>query len=179
MRAAVAVVLQEPYLFQATIAENILVWPSLATQEEVEAAARAAWRARSLSSGCPTATILMLGERGATLSGGERQRLSIARALLKDAPILVMDEPTSALDTETERQLVDSLKRLRAGKTTIIIAHRLSTVRYADKIAVIQAGRLVEEGTHGELLSQSGLYARLYDLLAGRANAEFGVRNAE
>jgi ATP-binding cassette subfamily B protein/subfamily B ATP-binding cassette protein MsbA len=178
VREAVALVLQEPFLFPTTIAENIRYGRPSATQEEVEAAARAAG-AHSFIERLPGGYDTMLGERGATLSGGERQRLSIARALLKDAPILVLDEPTSALDADTERQVVDSLRRLRAGKTTIIIAHRLSTVRYADKIAVIQSGKLAEEGTHSELLAGKGLYARLYDVLAGRRNAEVGARNVE
>ncbi len=166
VRAAVAVALQEPYLFQGTVAENIKYGRPEATQEEVEAAGRAAG-AQDFIERLPDGYHTLLGERGATLSGGERQRLSIARALIKDAPIMVLDEPASALDTETERLLVNSLARLRSGKTTLIISHRLSTVRHADKIVVIQVGRLAEEGSHDELLERRGIYAHLYDLQNG------------
>jgi ABC-type multidrug transport system fused ATPase/permease subunit len=108
----------------------------------------------------------VLGERGATLSGGERQRLAIARALLKDARVLLLDEPTSALDVNTERLVVEALERLVAGRTTLIIAHRLSTVRRANRIAVLENGRLVEIGPHAELLAARGRYAQLHALQA-------------
>ena len=106
----------------------------------------------------------MLGERGATLSGGQSQRLSIARALLKDAPILILDEPTSALDAETEALLLAALERLMAGRTTFIIAHRLSTIRHADQIIVLENGRIVEAGNHAALLSAGGYYQKAYGL---------------
>jgi ATP-binding cassette, subfamily B, bacterial len=106
----------------------------------------------------------MIGERGATLSGGERQRLAIARALLKDAPVLILDEPTSALDAETEALLLEALARLMHGRTTFLIAHRLSTVRDADRIVVLEAGRVAETGSHEELIRRGGSYCRLHSL---------------
>src|SRR5205823_14624422 len=119
-------------------------------------AARADGFIRRLPEGYDT----VIGERGATLSGGEKQRISIARALLKDAPILILDEPTSALDAETEALLLEALDRLIAGRTTFIIAHRLSTIRDADRIVVVQEGTVVEVGTHRELLAHRGVYAK-------------------
>ena len=106
----------------------------------------------------------IMGERGATLSGGERQRIAIARALLKNAPVLILDEPTSALDSETENLLLEALERLMAGRTTLIIAHRLSTIRRASKIVVLKAGQICEAGTHQQLLAQDGVYSHLHKL---------------
>jgi ATP-binding cassette subfamily B protein/subfamily B ATP-binding cassette protein MsbA len=161
VRRQVGLVLQEPFLTPDSIAENIRFGKADATGEEIEAAARAA-RADSFIRRLPEGYETRLGERGATLSGGERQRLAIARALLKNAPILILDEPTSALDAVTEREIFDALEQLRSGRTTFIIAHRLSTARQANRIAVLQAGRLVECGPHSELLARNGAYARLH-----------------
>ena len=108
-----------------------------------------------------------MGERGSLLSGGQRQRIAIARALLKDAPILILDEATSALDTESERLIQDALQRLMRDRTTLVIAHRLSTIEHADRVVVLDAGRIVEQGSHPELLAKGGLYARLHSLQFG------------
>jgi ATP-binding cassette subfamily B protein/subfamily B ATP-binding cassette protein MsbA len=161
LREQVAVVLQEPFLFPLTIAENIAYGRAHATRQEIEAAAEAANIHRFVAE-LPQGYDTVVGERGSTLSGGQRQRLSIARALLKDAPVLILDEPTSALDAETEALLLEALRRLAAGRTTIIIAHRLSTVRAADKILVLKDGEVAEEGSHAELLARGGVYAHLY-----------------
>jgi ATP-binding cassette subfamily B protein/subfamily B ATP-binding cassette protein MsbA len=163
LRANVAVVLQEAFLFPMTIAENIAYGRPGASRRDVEAAARAA-NAHDFIMRLPEAYDTVVGERGATLSGGERQRLSVARAILKDAPILVLDEPTSAVDTVTEASLLEALERLMKGRTTIIIAHRMSTVARADRIAAIEHGRIVEQGTPAELLRRGGVYARYHAL---------------
>jgi ATP-binding cassette, subfamily B, bacterial len=161
LRQNMALVLQEPVLFSSTIRENIAYGCPEATNERIEAAARDAGAhefIQALSQSYET----QIGERGVTLSGGQRQRLSIARAFLKDAPILILDEPTSALDSVTEQQVLEALKRLMKGRTTLIIAHRLSTVRHADQIVVVQDGKVSEKGPHSELVQLGGQYARLY-----------------
>jgi len=168
LRRNVALVLQEPILFAASIRENIAYGRPGATDDEIRAAAAAAGAAKFIEA-LPDGYDTQIGERGVSLSGGQRQRLSIARAFLQDAPILVMDEPTSALDAETEAALLRTLEQLKRGRTTIIIAHRLSTIRGADQILTLEDGRIVESGSHAQLLSQNGLYARLYATQFGLA----------
>jgi ATP-binding cassette subfamily B protein len=163
LRAQVALVPQEPYLFPLSVAENIAYGRPEARQSEIEEAARAAG-AHDFILRLPEGFDTVIGERGATLSGGQRQRLAIARALLKDAPVLILDEPTSALDAETEAGLLEALERLAAGRTTLIIAHRMSTIRHVDRIVVLRDGAVVEEGTHAALLERRAIYAQLYDL---------------
>ena len=166
LRSQVAIMLQEPFLLPLTVAENIAYGRPSASREEIVAfavAANADPFIRQLPQGYET----VIGERGATLSGGERQRLAIARALLKDAPVLILDEPTSALDAEAEASLVQALERLMAGRTTLIIAHRLSTIRRADRVVVLEGGRVVGTDSREELLAAGGTYQRLHSLQFG------------
>jgi ATP-binding cassette subfamily B protein/subfamily B ATP-binding cassette protein MsbA len=161
LRSQIALVFHDAFLFPTTIAANIAVGRADASREEIVAAARAANAAdfiRRLPDGYDT----IVAEGGATLSGGERQRLAIARAILRNAPVLILDEPTSALDAETEAAILESLERLRRGRTTLVIAHRLSTVRNADRIVVVDGGRVVETGTHESLLARDGAYRRFH-----------------
>jgi ATP-binding cassette, subfamily B, bacterial len=166
LREQIALVPQEPLLFPLSVADNIAYGRPDASQAEIEAAARAASAHRFIER-LPEGYETIVGERGATLSGGQRQRLSIARALLKDAPVLILDEPTSALDAETEAGLLEALEQLATGRTTIIIAHRLSTIRRADRIVVLRDGAVAEQGTHAELLGRGALYTRLHSLQHG------------
>jgi ATP-binding cassette, subfamily B, bacterial len=161
LRRQIALVLQDPFIFPLSIADNIAYGRPDASREEVVAAAQAA-NAHDFIMRLPEGYDAVVGERGATLSGGEKQRLSIARAFLKDAPVLILDEPTSALDARTEGALLDALERLMEGRISFVIAHRLSTIRKATRILVIDEGRIIESGSHEELLQTPGLYASLY-----------------
>ena len=160
LAAAVGVVSQETYLFHSTVRENLRFAKPDATDEEVEEAARAA-QIHDLIASLPDGYDTVVGERGYRFSGGEKQRMAIARTVLRNPPILVLDEATSALDTQTERLVQEALERLAEGRTTIAIAHRLSTVRDADQIVVLDRGRVAETGTHDELLAAGGRYAPL------------------
>ena len=161
LRASVALVSQEVSLFDDTVGANIAYGRQSATEDEIVAAARAA-QAHDFITALPEGYWTRIGEHGVKLSGGQRQRIAIARAMLKNAPILLLDEATSALDTESERLVQAALKDLMRGRTTLLIAHRLSTVIDADRIYVIDGGRVIESGTHTELLQAGGAYARLY-----------------
>jgi ATP-binding cassette, subfamily B, bacterial len=171
LRRQVSVVLQDPILFSATIAENIGFGHFGATLEQIQEAARRA-QADEFIQKIPEGYHAMLGERGVNLSGGQRQRISIARAFLKNAPILILDEPTSALDTHTEEALLTALRELMRGRTTFVIAHRLSTVRQADVIVVLENGKVAELGDHDTLLEKEGIYAKMYQSQWGVADVE-------
>jgi len=163
LRALLGIVSQETVLFHDTVRANIAYGVADATDERIHAAARAA-HAHEFIRQLPHGYDTRVGERGVELSGGQRQRIAIARALLRDPPILVMDEATSSLDTESERVIQDAIERLLEGRTVFVIAHRLSTVQRADQILVMDRGRVVERGTHAQLLAESGMYRRLYEL---------------
>ena len=175
LRDSLGVVPQEPVLFSGTIAENIAYGRQDATREQVEAAASAA-NAHPFIAELPEGYDTVVGERGARLSGGQRQRIAIARAILKDPRILILDEATSSLDTTSEATVREALERLMEGRTTIVIAHRLSTVERADRIVVLDRGRIVEQGTHTALLERSGLYHRLYTSASARGDKAIAAK---
>jgi len=163
LRQQISFVLQETLLFRATVAQNIAYGKPEATRREIIRAAKLA-NADEFIQKMPEGYNTMIGERGMTLSGGQRQRLTIARAIIRDSPILVLDEPSAGLDAESEQLVFDALGNLMEGRTSIVIAHRLATVRRADVIFVIEDGQVIEQGTHAELLVKGGLYSRLYEL---------------
>lgn len=172
LRQQISMVLQDVYLFHGTARENILFGRSTATEEEMLEAAKIA-NAHEFLARLPNGYDTMIGERGVKLSGGQKQRLSIARAILKDAPILILDEATSAVDTETEALIQQALERLMQGRTTIVIAHRLSTVRNADQIVVLSKGEIAEQGTHSELMRLQGIYWNLNQVQQRAAMDEY------
>ena len=166
LRQQIAYVPQEPLLFHRSIRENIAYGRPEATQDDIILAAKQA-HAWEFITQLPEGLETVVGERGVKLSGGQRQRIAIARAILKDAPLLVLDEATSALDSESEALIQQSLETLMQGRTSIVVAHRLSTIAALDRIVVVDEGHIVEEGSHDELLARGGIYARLWSRQSG------------
>src|SRR5581483_951916 len=163
LRRHISLVAQDPVIFSGSIADNIRYGRESASDDEVKRAAEAAAASEFIEQ-LPNGYRAIVGERGTTLSGGQRQRIAIARAILRDAPLLLLDEATSALDAENERLVQQGLANLMAGRTTIVIAHRLATIQRLKRIIVMDRGRVVGEGSHAELVARGGLYARLADL---------------
>jgi ABC-type multidrug transport system fused ATPase/permease subunit len=173
LRGQIAYVLQETVLFRGTVAENIAYGRGTATRDEIEAAAKLA-NAHEFIAKMPHGYDTLIGDRGDTLSGGQRQRIGIARAIIRDNPILMLDEPTAALDTESEQLVIEALERLMKGRTVITIAHRLSTIRDVDRILVLKDGALAEQGSHAELMALGGVYAELYQIQFDKSQPERG-----
>jgi len=171
LRRQIGIVLQDNILFSGTVAENIAFGAPYATQAEIEAAAQMA-NVHEFITSLPQGYTTKLGERGAPLSQGQRQLISIARAVLINPRILILDEATSSIDTRTEALVQDAIARLLQGRTSFVIAHRLSTVTQANQVLVIQQGQIIERGTHAELVSQQGIYANLYALQLGAATTQ-------
>jgi subfamily B ATP-binding cassette protein MsbA len=163
LRNQIGYVLQETVLFRGSVRDNIAYGREGATDEEIVEAAKLA-NAHEFISRMPNGYQTFVGDRGDTLSGGQRQRIGIARAIIRNNPILILDEPTAALDAESERLVIEALERLMKGRTVLTIAHRLSTIRDADKIIVLKAGVVAEQGTHEQLLAMGGTYAELYSV---------------
>jgi subfamily B ATP-binding cassette protein MsbA len=176
LRRQIALVTQETVLFNDTVRHNIAYGRPEATDEELLKAAQAAY-ADDFISQLPQQFDTLLGERGILISGGQRQRIAIARAVLMDAPVLILDEATSSLDTESERLVQRALSNLMKGRTSIVIAHRLSTIRKADHIVVMEKGAIVEQGTHDELLAHGGIYTMLYNMQFADADVEIDIDN--
>ena len=170
MRQSIGLVSQSVYLFDGTIWDNILYGRPEASEQEVVEAAKAA-EVHEFIETLPQGYQTQIGERGLKLSGGQSQRISIARAILKDPPILILDEATSAVDNETEAAIQRSLEVVSKNRTTLVIAHRLSTIRHADNIVVMDLGRIVAQGTHNELIQGEGLYHRLWNVQTGTRKA--------
>ena len=166
LRSAIGLVSQEPFLFHGTVADNIRYGSFSASDAAVAAAAQQAEADRFIQA-LPDGYETVVGERGIRLSGGQRQRIALARAILKDPPVLILDEATASVDNETEAAIQRSLERITRHRTTIVVAHRLSTVRHADRIVVLDHGQLVEQGDHQGLLEQDGIYARLWKVQSG------------
>jgi ABC-type multidrug transport system fused ATPase/permease subunit len=171
LRSHISVVHQEPLLFSLSLRDNIRYGRLDATDEEVEQAAKAA-NAHDFIAALPKGYDTQIGERGSRMSGGERQRIAVARAFLKNAPILILDEPTSAIDSKTELVILTALERLMEGRTTFMVAHRLSTISHCDLILVVNDGKVVEQGSHDELVARGGLYTELYEAQTGARRAQ-------
>jgi subfamily B ATP-binding cassette protein MsbA len=175
LRDQISYVQQETILFDESIAKNIAYGKPEATRDEIVQAAKLA-NADEFISRMPKGYDTVVGERGSQLSGGQRQRIGIARAIIRNSPILILDEATSGLDAESESLIVEALDRLMRGKTSLVIAHRLGTIRQADRIVVLKGGRVAEQGTHDELIGRGGEYASLYELQFGGETRGAGAK---